>query len=143
MLDARRHNRHVDNLLSFAAKAGWALLISLVVLKAMGRIRTRVRRLVRTRGGDEHVVTIIDNLVRIAVYMIVGLVVIGGSTGSSASTVTAIGLITAMVSLSPQDVLRDCVSGLYLLIERPSRSATPSAYPISGVPSSEWTSAPP
>jgi small conductance mechanosensitive channel len=108
-----------DNLLSFAGKVGWALLISLVVLWAMGRIRTRVRRLVRTRGGDEHVVTIIDNLVRIAVYMIVGLVVIGGLTGSSASTVTAIGLITAAVSLSLQDVLRNFVSGLYLLIERP------------------------
>jgi small-conductance mechanosensitive channel len=109
----------MDNLLSFAGKVGWAILISVVVLWVMGRLRNRIRRVVVKRGGDENIVTIIDNLVRIIVYMILGLVIIGAVTGSSASTVTAIGLITAAISLSLQDVLRNFVSGLYLLIERP------------------------
>ncbi|CAN5656427.1 hypothetical protein BH24CHL4_BH24CHL4_15750 [soil metagenome] len=108
-----------DNLLGFAAKVGWAILLSVVLIWVMGRLRSRVRRVVNNRGGDEQLIIIVDNLVRIAVYLIVGLVVIGSLTGGTTSTVTAIGLITAAVSLSLQDVLKNFVSGIYLLIERP------------------------
>jgi len=54
-----------------------------------------------------------------AVYLVVGLLIIGAMTGDASSTVTAIGLVSAAIALSLQDVLRNFVAGLYLLIERP------------------------
>ena len=45
--------------------------------------------------------------------------VVAISGGDTSSLATSIGLITAAVTLALQDVLRNFVSGLYLLIERP------------------------
>lgn len=109
----------LDNLLSYVVKLGWVLLICVVLVWLMSRFRLRLRTLVTKRGGNEHQAIIVDNLVRFGVYLIIGLLVIGALTGDTGSTVTAIGLVTAAISLSLQDVLRNFVAGLYLLIERP------------------------
>lgn len=109
----------LDNLLNFVVKAGWVILVCFGLIWLTGRFRKRVRSVVKRRGGDENLAIVVDNLVRVALYLVVGLLVIGAITGDAGSTVTAIGLITAAVALSMQDVLRNFVSGLYLLIERP------------------------
>ncbi len=98
---------------------GWVILICLGVLWLTRKTRSRIEAVVRRRGGDQNVVTIVDNLLRITIYLIIGLLIVGALTGDTSASVTAIGLITAAVSLSLQDVLRNFVSGLYLLIERP------------------------
>jgi small conductance mechanosensitive channel len=107
------------NLLSFFVKIGWVIGLSAVALWVMGWIRGRVRGAVRRRAVDNNLVIIVDNLVRIAVYLLIGLLLIGALSGDTGSTVTAVGLIVAAISLSLQDILRNFVSGIYLLIERP------------------------
>jgi small-conductance mechanosensitive channel len=109
----------LDNLLAFAVKAAWVVGISVVLVWMVGKVRRRMSRVVRARGGDENLAVIVDNLVRIGLYLIVGLLIFGALTGDASSTVTAIGLVTAAISLSLQDVLRNFVSGMYLLMERP------------------------
>jgi small conductance mechanosensitive channel len=109
----------LQDLANFVVQIGWIVAICFVLVWVVGRLRARMVRVVKSRGGDENLAVIVDNIVRIVLYLIVGLLVIGGLTGDASSTVTAIGLITAAVSLSLQDVLRNFVSGLYLLIEKP------------------------
>lgn len=104
-----------DSLLSF----GWAILLGLVLVWLANKVRGRMRRALLKRGSDANVVTIIDNCVRIAILIVVGLLVLGALTGDTSTSVAVIGLITAAISLSLQDVLRNFVSGLYLLMERP------------------------
>ncbi len=108
----------IDNLI----RVGWVLVFCLVFLWVTKRIRRHVSAMIVHRGGDANLVTIVDNIVRIAIYSIVGLMLIAALTGDAASSVTAIGLITAAISLSLQDVLRNFVSGLYLLFERPFKT---------------------
>jgi small conductance mechanosensitive channel len=109
-----------DRLLSFLGNAGWAALVCVVLLWITNRLRSRARGVIRSRGGDQNTVTVFDNLMRIGVYLLIGLIVVMAiSGGDTSSLVTSIGLITAAVSLALQDVLRNFVSGLYLLVERP------------------------
>lgn len=109
-----------DRLWNFLGNLGWAALVAVVLLWVTNRLRARTRGLIRNRGGDQNTVTVFDNLMRIGVYLLIGLIVVVAlSGGNTSSLVTSIGLITAAVSLALQDVLRNFVSGLYLLIERP------------------------
>ncbi|MGD9710800.1 MAG: mechanosensitive ion channel family protein [Thermomicrobiales bacterium] len=112
----------LENLLDRTIDFGWVIVLSLVILWVTKRVRRHISDVVLRRGGDANLVTIIDNIVRIAIFTIIGLMIIGTLTGDTASSVTAIGLITAAISLSLQDVLRNFVSGLYLLIERPFKT---------------------
>jgi small-conductance mechanosensitive channel len=110
----------LNRLLNFLGNAGWAALVAVILLWLTKRLRARTRGVIRNRGGDQNTVTVFDNLMRIGVYLLIGLIVVVTlSGGDTASLVTSIGLITAAVSLALQDVLRNFVSGLYLLIERP------------------------
>lgn len=112
----------LEDLLDRVISLGWVVLLSLVIYWLTNRLRRHIKTVVRKRGGDENLATIVDNVVRIVVYSFIGLLVIATLTGDTASSVTAIGLITAAISLSLQDVLRNFVSGLYLLIERPFKT---------------------
>lgn len=105
----------LDSLLSI----GWAILLALFLVWLANRFRSRLREALTRRGSDVNVVTIIDNCVRIAILTVIGLLLIGALTGDTSASVTVIGLIAAAISLSLQDVLRNFVSGLYLLMERP------------------------
>jgi len=108
----------LDNIL----RIGWVVVFSLAIIWVSNRFRRHISALIVRRGGDVNLVTIVDNIVRIAIYGSVGLILVGALTGDAASSVMAIGLITAAISLSLQDVLRNFVSGLYLLFERPFKT---------------------
>lgn len=105
----------LDSLLSI----GWAILLALVLIWLANKFRSRLRGALSRRGSDANVITIIDNCVRITILTIIGLLLVGALTGDTSASVTVIGLIAAALSLSLQDVLRNFVSGLYLLMERP------------------------
>ncbi|MCC6945263.1 MAG: mechanosensitive ion channel family protein [Thermomicrobiales bacterium] len=109
----------LGNLLEGVLSLGWALLLAFVLIWLARKGRRRLRRSMVSHGRDASVVTIVDNCVRITVLIIVALVAFGALTGDTSTSVTVIGLVTAAISLSLQDVLRNFVSGLYLLIERP------------------------
>ncbi|CAN5735586.1 hypothetical protein BH23CHL5_BH23CHL5_18930 [soil metagenome] len=107
------------DVVTFFAKIGWIVIIGATTIWVTGRVRQRLRKVVDKRGIDHNLALVIDNIVRFAVYLVLGLLLIGALTGNAGSAVTAIGLTTAAISLSLQDVLRNFASGIYLLIEKP------------------------
>lgn len=118
-----------DALIAFGADTGRALIniaISLLIAGAIilvtRRIRRRVRDYAERRGStNNNLPALADNLVRIGVYIIVAMIVLNGFGVDSTALVTFIGLATAAITLSLQDVLRNIFSGIYLLAEQPFR----------------------
>lgn len=64
-------------------------------------------------------VTLVENTITIAIYLVAGLVILGIFGIRSTNLVTFVGLVTAAVTLSLQDILRNLVAGIFLLLEQP------------------------
>lgn len=96
-----------------------AALIIVVAVFLVRRFRRRVRRVLERRNVKNNVPELLTNAITIAAYILVGSVVLRALGANSSSLVTAVGLITAAISLSLQDVLKNFVAGLYLLAEQP------------------------
>src|SRR5215216_5284208 len=101
------------------ARLGWAVLIVIAAVFVVRRFRRRVYRALERRNVQNNVPELVTNLVTIGAYILAGLIALRALGADSSSLVTSIGLITAAVSLALQDVLRNFVSGLYLLAEQP------------------------
>ena len=114
-------------LLGYAVTAGWIVGVSALLIWLSGKIRKELSESLTKRGKDPTVAVILDNLIRFGTFFVVGLFAITAISGDPGATVTAVGFIAAAVSLSLQDVLRNFVSGIYLLLERPSNLGTRSA----------------
>jgi small conductance mechanosensitive channel len=98
----------------------WAAIIVVAIVWASGKLRRRLRAgLDRRVAGRNNLPALLDNLVQIAVYIFAGVFALGVLGANSTALVSAFGLITAAISLSLQDVLKNFVAGLYLLAEQP------------------------
>ena len=104
---------------SYLVHIAWIFVLSVALIWLSGKARHQLDVALKKRGHDSSVSILLDNMVRFGTYFLVGLLILGAVTGDSASIVTAVGLVAAAISLSLQDVLRNFVSGIYLLIERP------------------------
>ena len=109
----------LTTLLGYAVTVAWIAGVSALLIWLSGKIRTELSESLTKRGKDPTVAVILDNLIRFATFFVIGLFAITAISGDPGATVTAVGLIAAAVSLSLQDVLRNFVSGIYLLLERP------------------------
>lgn len=109
----------LTDLLGYAIQIGWVVGISAFLLWLSGKIRVQIAQALETRGKDPTVAVVLDNLIRFGTFFVVGLFAVTAISGDPGATVTAVGLIAAAVSLSLQDVLRNFVSGIYLLLEKP------------------------
>jgi small conductance mechanosensitive channel len=97
----------------------WALVIVVVAMLVVRRLRHRIRRELDRRRVKGNVPELVTNLITVGAYVIAGAFALRALGVNTSSLVTSIGLITAAVSLSLQDVLKNFVSGLYLLAEQP------------------------
>ncbi len=98
----------------------WAGLIVGALVLVTGRLRRRLRTTLEARNqGRNNLPALVDNLLQIAVYIFAAVVAFTALGADSAAFVQAFGLITAAISLSLQDVLKNFVAGLYLLAEQP------------------------
>jgi len=99
-----------------------SLLIAGVIILVTRQVRKRVRAYAERHGPtNNNLPALADNLVRIVIYVIVALVVLSGFGVDSTALVTFVGLATAAITLSLQDVLRNIFAGIYLLAEQPFR----------------------
>jgi Mechanosensitive ion channel, beta-domain len=103
----------------FLVHLAWIAGVIIALLWLSGKFRKYLENSLTKQDTDSSVIILIDNLVRFSTYLLVALLALGELTGGTGSTITAVGLVAAAVSLSLQDVLRNFVSGIYLLIERP------------------------
>ncbi len=112
------------DLLSWLGGVSATLLVTGVVVAIFiwfsGRLRRRLRRTLEARiDGRNNLPALADNLLQIGVYLFAALFAFSALGANSTAFIQAFGLITAAVSLSLQDVLRNFVSGIYLLAEEP------------------------
>lgn len=116
---ADRLGKAGTELADFGLHLVWAVLIAAAAVFVVRRVRFRVRREMERRNVKNNVPELVANVFTIGAYVLVGTIVLRALGANSSSLVTSIGLVTAAVSLSLQDVLRNFVAGLYLLAEQP------------------------
>ncbi len=95
------------------------LLLGLFVI--LGRIlRGSVRKLVNRTSRNANLPILLSNLVYVALLVVAVLAILSIYTGAGLSTlITLFGLVSLAISLSIQDILKNFVSGIYLLLEQP------------------------
>jgi small-conductance mechanosensitive channel len=107
-------------LVGLSANLLWAGLIVVAFIWGSGRLRRRLRTLLEARTkGRNNLPALIDNMLQIVVYILAALFAFSALGADSSAFVQAFGLITAAISLSLQDVLKNFVAGIYLLAEEP------------------------
>jgi small conductance mechanosensitive channel len=96
-------------------------LLLLVVFTLLGRfLRAAVRRLVNRNSRNANLPILLSNLVYVTLIIVAILAILSIYTGAGLSTLlTLFGLVSLAVSLSIQDILKNFVSGVYLLLEQP------------------------
>jgi small conductance mechanosensitive channel len=104
----------------FLFNLGKAVLILLVALiLAQSAKRWIVRGLTRSRRININVASMVGNLVQIAIVAL-GIINLLTAFGVDlASLVTVLGVAGLAISLSMQDLLRNVVAGIYVLLEQP------------------------
>jgi small conductance mechanosensitive channel len=116
-------NNELNNLWDWISNVGvqilWAAFVIVVILFGSRWIRRRTKSAARRRHYNPNVVSLIDNITKVFIYTLVFIVVLKLFGVSSSSLVTVVGLVSAAITLSLQDVLKNFVSGLYLLAEQP------------------------
>lgn len=96
-------------------------LVTLVVLLVLGRfLRGAVRRLVNHTSRNANLPILLSNVVYVTMLVVALISILSIYTGAGLSTVlTLFGVVSLAISLSIQDILKNFVSGVYLLLEQP------------------------
>lgn len=96
-------------------------LLLLALFLVLGRVlRTSVRKVVNRTSRNANLPILLSNLVYVALIIVAALSILSIYTGAGLSTLlTLFGLVSLAVSLSIQDILKNFVSGVYLLLEQP------------------------
>lgn len=108
-----------DQLGRFLVSFGGSIAIAVGLILLARVVRKRMRAIADRRGFSNNVPSLIDNLLRVIVYIIVGIIILSALGIDGGSLVTFFGLATAAITLSLQDVLKNIFSGIYLLAEQP------------------------
>jgi small conductance mechanosensitive channel len=93
--------------------------IAIALLLGSRFIRQRIKSSASKRHVRNNLPSLIDNVIRIGVYIVVLLIVLGSLGVDTSSLVTFFSVFTAALTLSLQDVLKNIFSGMYLLGEQP------------------------
>lgn len=96
-------------------------LVVLVVLLVLGRfLRGAVRRVVNRTSRNANLPILLSNVVYVTMLVVALISILSIYTGAGLSTVlTLFGVVSLAISLSIQDILKNFVSGVYLLLEQP------------------------
>ncbi len=95
-------------------------ILVVVVLMLLSRLtRRRFQRFAERRGMHRSMPALFDNVVQAVVYVIIAFLILSALGVSSRSLATFAGLVTAALTFSVQDVLKNIFCGFYLLAERP------------------------
>ncbi len=99
------------------------LLISLVILGVAylvtGRVSGLVNRVLARTRAEPNARLLVARIIQGGVWAVAGLVILGVWGTELGALAAGVGLFSLAISIALQDVLRNWVVGLYLLIERP------------------------
>jgi small-conductance mechanosensitive channel len=99
----------------------WAALIIVLILIGSRWLRRRLNRGLRSRHVNPNAVNLINIFSKMLVYSFVIIVLLRVFGVDSSSLATTVGIVAGAITLSLQDVIKNLVSGIYLLIEQPFR----------------------
>ncbi len=119
--------RYVGSFLAEAGEFIAGVVVFVGIIWAVALIGGRFRRwllshAVNRWGSNPNAPTLIDNSLRVLVFVAGLLIALGAVGASTNSLVTWVGVIVAALSLALQDVIKNLVAGFYLLIEQPFRT---------------------
>ncbi len=108
-----------DELISIGVRIGFSL-IALVAALALGRVIQRATVASLSQSRLNRNLTLLMGRLIYVTTLVIGLIVILAIWGTGlVFPVALVGVLTVALSLSLQDILKNLVSGVYLLIERP------------------------
>ncbi|MDO8670527.1 MAG: mechanosensitive ion channel [Dehalococcoidia bacterium] len=106
---------------SFTAQIILAIIVFFVARVVASKLQTSVARAMGFARADAHVILLASRSARVGVWIVAVLVILGLFGIGWTALATAVGLIGLAITISLQDVLKNFVAGVYLLIERPFR----------------------
>jgi small-conductance mechanosensitive channel len=108
-----------QRLAHFVMNAAWALIVILVATIAARYCKRWAKRALLRAHVQPNVVQLLGNAVTIGVVFIAASFILSIYGVPPTAVVTAISLATAGIVLAFQDVLKNLIAGVYLLVERP------------------------
>ncbi len=109
------------NLLPLAVPAVEAVVVAILTFVFARRLRDLGRRSLRRAGADLTVILLVGQLTYFAVVCLGAIWVLAIFSVPPAGLVAAFGAAGLAFGLSLQDLLRNLIAGIYLLIEKPFR----------------------
>jgi hypothetical protein len=107
------------DLLDLAIGVVEAIVVIIVATFVARYLRRRVDRGLTRAGIDRNVVALTTNGVAIGAYVLAVAIVLALLGASWTAVITVLGASTVALSLALQDVLKNFVAGVYILLERP------------------------
>ena len=109
-----------SNLFDLAQKTLWAALVLLLFYVIGRRLRRLVLKIVSRSSRNVNFSALLSNVVYIGLIIAALVIILTIYTGAGASSLlTLLGILSLAVSLSVQDVLKNFVAGVYILLEQP------------------------
>jgi len=111
-----------DNLLDYGARTFWALIVvAITLLIARGVRGATMRALARSRA-QANVTVLLGNLAQLTVITIGVLLILAIYTqGAFGWILASFSVVGVVIGLSLQDILKNFVAGMWVLVERPFR----------------------
>ena len=111
-----------DNLLDYGARTFWALLVAAVALLIARAVRSVTMRALARNRAQANVTVLLGNLAQLTVIAIGVLLILAIYTqGAFGWILASFSVVGVVIGLSLQDILKNFVAGIWVLIERPFR----------------------
>jgi len=109
-------------ILDYAGRTFWALLVTVVALLIARGVRLATMRALARNRAQANVTILLGNLAQVAVITIGVLVVLAIYTRDAFGWIlTSFSVLGIVLGLSLQDILKNFLAGIWVLVERPFR----------------------
>ena len=111
-----------DNLLDYGARTFWALIVAAVALLIARAVRGITMRALARNRAQANVTVLVGNLAQLTVIAIGVLLILAIYTqGAFGWILASFSVVGVVIGLSLQDILKNFVAGIWVLVERPFR----------------------
>ena len=111
-----------DNLLDYAARTFWALVIVIAALLIARAVRIGTMRSLLRKRANANVTILLGNLAQLGIILFAALGIVAIYTRDAFGWIlTSLSVVGLVIGLSLQDILKNFFAGIWVLVERPFR----------------------
>lgn len=111
-----------DNVLDYAARTFWALVVAVVALLVARAVRGVTMRALARNRAQANVTILLGNLAQLLVITFGALAIVAIYTRDAFGWIlTSFSVVGLVIGLSLQDILKNFFAGVWVLVERPFR----------------------